>query len=451
LRSFYAVSRDGLQERARRNVRSLIQWNQRESGLDQHWADPRPVESVGIVGAGVMGTSIAAVHVRQNVPVVITDVDEAVLDEAPGRICRQLSDEMPFDEARDLVGRMVNPTLDNVPVRRCDLVVEAIAETVSAKQQLYARLQPLLSTDTTLASNTSTIPIGRLASSVITQSGFCGMHFFHPVLRRPLVEIVRGPETDDQTIATVVAHAKAIDKMPVVVEDGPGFLVNRLLLPYLGEAFELLLEGAEIEAIERAATDFGMAKGPLRLADEIGLDTVLQAGLVLREAFPERIAASPLLIALVKKNRLGQKSGKGFFSYVGRWGKPDPSGPDKDLSQAIARWARPSKRHTPDSITTRLLLPMVLEATRILDEGKVRDPRDIDLAVLFGLGFPASRGGLFWWADGLGAERIIDMLAPLRQLGPRCRPTPILRELARHGGSFYRLLHPVAEKSPDWS
>ena len=430
-----------VQRRARRHVQSLIQRNRRDTGLQSRWADPPPIRSVGIVGAGMMGTAIAAVHVRRNVPVVLTDADQTALGEAPGRIAAELTDEVPLGEARDLVGRMVRPTVDPGHLRQCDLIVESIVEAPPAKQQLYARLQPVLAEGAVLASNTSTIPIGRLAAGLTDAGRFCGMHFFHPVRQRPLVEIVRGPQTGDRTIAAAVAHAKAIDKMPIVVDDGPGFLVNRLLLPYLGEALELLLEGAEPEAIERAATDFGMAKGPFRLADEIGLDTVLQSGLVLRDAFPERIAASPLLIALVKRKRLGRKSGAGFFSY-GDPAVPGPARPSEELDQIIAQWARPPQDHTARSITARLVLPMVLEATRILAEGKVRDPRDIDLAVLFGLGFPAARGGLLWWADTVGAAQIVEILRPLEPLGPRCQPTPMLQDLARHGGSFYRSLQP---------
>jgi 3-hydroxyacyl-CoA dehydrogenase len=187
-----------------------------------------------------------------------------------------------------------------------------------------------------------------------------------------------------------------------------------------------------------------MAKGPLRLLDEIGLDTVLQGGWTLAEAFPERIAASPLLVAMVKAGRLGVKAGAGFFSY------PSPaqlSGPEATpaaettaeaiVGKLIAAWAKPSQAHTRHSITARLLLPMVLEATRILEENKVRDPRDVDLAVLFGLGFPASRGGMLWWADTLGARRVLEMLKPLRQLGPRMQPTRVLQDLARSHGHFY--------------
>ena len=301
---------------------------------------------------------------------------------------------------------------------------------------------------------------------------FCGLHFCHPVRERPLVEIVRGAKTGDETIATLVAHAKAIDKLPIVVADGPGFLVNRLLLPYLAEALELLMEGASIEMIENAALEFGMAKGPFRLMDEIGLDTTLQAGWSMAAAFPDRIPISPLLVALIKLGRLGQKSGAGFFSYadpastkaidskgtvpfsLAKLGHPQP---DPATIEIVARWVKTAHHHSAENIILRLLLPMILEATRILEEGGVwhghparegcghwqdasgtqRDPRDIDLCVIFGLGFPARRGGLLWWADTIKPAALLEMLRPLEPIGPRWQPTRLLLEMAAQGRRFY--------------
>lgn len=451
-----------LEQHALRNVQSLVERNRQDTGLDGGSAEPRPIKSVAIVGAGLMGTAIAAAHLKRNLPVVIADADEVVLATVRDRIAAELAlpsvvagsqlppnGRVPEGRSRELVDRLLEPTGDTAAIARCDLVIESIVESVPAKQRLFRRLQPHLPQGTILASNTSTIPIGRLAAASGDPGRFCGLHFCHPVRKRPLVEIVRGGRTSDQTTATAAAHAKAIGKMPIVVEDGPGFLVNRLLLPYLGEALELLLEGAGVKQIDRAATAFGMAKGPLGLLDEIGLDTTLQGGWVLAEAFPDRLAASPLLVAMVKAGRLGCKSGAGFFSYPAA-AAPDAAAqpPDEAVRQIIAQWARPSQEHSAHSITVRLMLPMLLEATRVLQEGKVRDPRDIDLAALFGLGFPAFRGGLFWWADTLGAARIIEMLRPLGRLGLRAKPTPILQDLARTAGHFYHWSPPGAGRSP---
>lgn len=222
----------------------------------------------------------------------------------------------------------------------------------------------------------------------------------------------------------------------MVVQDGPGFVVNRLLFPYLNEALELLHEGIPAKSIERAATEFGMMVGPLQLMDEIGLDTILQAAWVLGAAFPDRVVSSPLLVSLIKAGRLGKKTGSGFFWYP----KPtDRSMPAIDMAakQPIAPSISPSPSVSM-AVAYRLVLPMLLEATRLLEEGKVRDIRDIELAVLFGLGFPAAKGGLLWWADTLGAARILALLQSLGTMGPRSKPTAMLREMAECGRRFYQ-------------
>jgi len=387
----------------------------------------------------MMGTAIAAANVRRNVPVVLADADEGVLATVAARIATELSQEgrSAGQEVIEAVRRMVATTCDDARLGACDLVIESIVEAAGAKQKLYARLEPRLAAGTLLASNTSTIPIARLAAKLADAGRFLGLHFFHPVARRPLVEVVRGPQTEDQAIAAAVAYAKAIEKVPIVVNDGPGFLVNRLLVPYLAESLELLLEGVTTGEIEWAATSFGMAIGPLRLIDEIGLDTVLLGGRVLWEAFPERIAPSPLLVAMYKSGRLGRKTGAGFFAYPPGQSPGEPAEPVPGVNELIASWVRRRAPSTPDRIVARLLLPMVLEATRILEERKVADPRSIDLAVILGLGFPVSRGGLLRWADSLGARRIVAMLEGLSHLGPRVQPTPLLLEMARRRRPFY--------------
>jgi len=424
---------------ARRNVQTLVDGNRRDTGLDYAHVDPRPIRSVGIVGAGMMGTAIAAAHVKRALPVVITDTDEQALAGAAERIAAELHQPTESAEAQaaSKVGGLVEQTAELARIAQCDLVIESVVETLAAKQQVYARLKPHLSAHTILASNTSTIPIEQLAAKLADPGRFCGIHFFHPVRHRPLVEIVRGPKTSDETIAAAVVYAKRIEKMPIVVADGPAFLVNRLLLPYLTEALELLLDGATIEQVEEAATRFGMAIGPLRILDEIGIDTVVNAARVLWQAFPDRLVASPLLIAMFKKGRLGRKSGLGFFSYSSETARDGPTSPDPSVEKIIAEWARPPQKLTRETITHRLMLPMVLEATRLLEEKRVRRAQDIDLAVLFGLGFPASRGGLLYWADCVGADRLVEMLRPLEHLGPRLKPTRLLLETASDARRFY--------------
>ena len=423
-----------IEDRALRNVEKLIERNRRDAGTDHAGVAVREIRSVGLVGAGMMGAAIAAANVKQNIPVTVTDLDENTLAAAPLRIAAELAPEgeSPDDEILRAVGRLITRTTDVRQVAACDLVVESVAETVAAKHQVYAQLEPNCSPNAILTSNTSTIPIGQLAAELEDRSRFCGLHFFHPVRYRPLAEIIRGPDTSDETIATAVAYAKRIEKMPIVVDDGPGFLVNRLLHPYLTEALELLLDGATIDQIERAATGFGMAIGPLRILDEIGIDTVFLGGRVLWDAFPDRVVASPLLVTMIKAGRLGKKSGAGFFRYRNGQAEPDP-----EVERIIANWARSAEQFAAEQIVDRLLLPMVLEGTRLLEERHVRDPRDVDLGVLFGLGFPAARGGLLWWADTLGIKSIVARLRSLDPLGPRAEPTAMLLEMAAAGRRFY--------------
>lgn len=427
------------------NVGSLIDFNRQRIDVDHLRGRVRTVRSVGIVGAGKMGAAIAAATAAGRLPVVITDSNPRVLADLPQRLAVELGRDQPLvgagrqpgAERESTVGRLVRPTTDPEAIAGSDLVVETVIENPEVKRRVFADLEPRLGGETILASNTSTLPITRLTAGLADPGRFCGLHFFHPVAERPLVEVVHGPETSDQTVATAVSYVKAIGKIPLVVRDGPGFVVNRLLLPYVSEAMQLLLEGAAIEAVERAGTNFGMALGPLALLDQIGIDTALDCGWVLSGAYPENVATSPLLMAMVKAGRFGQKSGAGFFAY-----QREPNGAatrrrDPAVEAIIARWAESPRQHTPDTITARLFLLMLLEATRILQEKKVTDPRSVDLGAIFGLGFPESRGGLFSWADTLGAARVIRMLRPLESLGPRARPTPLLMEMAEKNRRFY--------------
>jgi 3-hydroxyacyl-CoA dehydrogenase/enoyl-CoA hydratase/3-hydroxybutyryl-CoA epimerase/3-hydroxyacyl-CoA dehydrogenase/enoyl-CoA hydratase/3-hydroxybutyryl-CoA epimerase/enoyl-CoA isomerase len=249
-----------------------------------------------------------------------------------------------------------------------------------------------------------------------------------------LVEVIRGAKTSDETVATAVAFVKRIGKMPIVINDGPGFLVNRLLFPYMNEALQLLHEGAGLREIDRAATAFGMPMGPITLSDLVGLDTAHYAGSVMQQAFPGRVVSSPILTALTEQGRLGQKSGRGFYSYQNKKGKAED---DPAVEKLVAEHRRGQRKLTRDELTQRLFLPMLVEATRMLEEGIVRDVRDVDLGLIFGIGFPPFRGGLLFWADTLGAEKIVEMLKPYEALGERFKATPLLHKMAAEGRKFY--------------
>src|SRR5919197_3064230 len=240
--------------------------------------------------------------------------------------------------------------------------------------------------------------VTRMAKSVARPENFAGMHFFNPVDRMQLVEVIRGDKTSDQTVVTLVALARRIGKTPIVVRDCPGFLVNRILFPYINESLLLLEEGVPPRAIDKAATAFGMPMGPVTLNDLVGLDTSLYAGRVVNSAFADRAVTTRILDELVKAGRLGQKSGAGFYSYAkGSRGADDPA------LEAILERCRTGRREvSQEEITDRLFLPMVVEASRVLMEGIVREPADVDMGLLLGIGFPAFHGGIPRWAATLG-------------------------------------------------
>ena len=391
-----------------------------------------------------MGSGIAAASLKRGLTVSMTDARREALTAG----VRNSIEEASFDKATrgPTAERILNlaphmhEVVDERDFSRCDLVIEAIVENEAIKRELHTRIESHLPETAFLASNTSAISIGRLAEHLKRPERFCGIHFFNPVRKMALVEVIRGPKTSDETVATAVAFAKGLGKNPIVVADGPGFLVNRLLFPYMNETYNLLTSGVPIKAIDGAARAFGMPMGPITLSDVVGLDTALFAGRVMADAFPDRFLSSSLLEALVKAGRLGQKSGAGFFAYKNKSdrGEPDPAF-DAILAPLITAAPIPDAQ----TLMLRLFLPMVLEATRVLQEQKVRDPRDVDLGLIFGIGFPPFKGGLLFWADTIGTGKIVELLKPFESLGERFHPTPLLLELAASGRKFYDLIKPA--------
>ena len=415
--------------------------NRRDTGIGADGAaeradEPAAITAPAVVGAGIMGAGIAASHLRAGFSVALVDVSAAALATAVPTVLEEASWDRAAKQADarravELTGRLRTATV-MAAIAGADLVIESVTERPDVKQQVLTEIEQAVGPDTIITTNTSTNPIARLAAGLTDPTRFCGMHFFNPVRRMTLVEVIRGPATSDRTVAAVVAHAKRLGKCPVVVNDSPGFLVNRVLMPYLHEAGELLREGVPPERIDRVARGFGMPMGPIELYDMIGLDTAFYAGLVLSAAYGDRIDASPVIPALVKAGRLGRKTGAGFYRYSGAGQRERIIGTDEMAASAIARYAHPRRETNDRTILDRLLLPMLLEALRGLDEGLVRDGRDIDLAVIHALGFPAFRGGLLAWADSLGAAEIVRRLEPLAALGPRMQAT---ERLLAHAGS----------------
>lgn len=434
---------------ARDNVQAILEFNRR-------WIDERfpaaakaSVGRVGIIGAGWMGAAIAAVVIRHRTSVAVTDVSGEMLEKFPDSVAAALrrgdvtsQGDEPAINPRD----WITASPDKAILRDCDLVMESVIENPAVKQQVYRETEPHLRG--VLTTNTSTLPMARLSSVLADPSRFCGTHFFMPVHRRPLVEIVRGPNTADATVAKAVAFVRAIGRIPLVVNDGPGFLVNRLYMVYAGEALQLLMEGADLDAVDRAGFEFGMGLGPLSLVDSTGMDVALDCGWVFAGAYPDILPRTPLLVALKKAGRIGRKNGAGFWTYdrepadddAPAAGQQVPAGRRDPAADAIiAKWADTPREYAPATIARRLILPMLLEGTRILRDGTVDDPRLVDLAVIFGLGFPESRGGLFYWADACGANRFVEMLGEFGYLGARMSPTPMLLQAAEQGRRLYEL------------
>jgi 3-hydroxyacyl-CoA dehydrogenase/enoyl-CoA hydratase/3-hydroxybutyryl-CoA epimerase/3-hydroxyacyl-CoA dehydrogenase/enoyl-CoA hydratase/3-hydroxybutyryl-CoA epimerase/enoyl-CoA isomerase len=272
-----------------------------------------------------------------------------------------------------------------------------------------------------------------MAAAVAHPERFAGLHFFNPVDRMPLVEVIRGDKTSDETTVTLVALAKRIGKTPIVVRDCPGFLVNRILFPYLNEAMVLLEEGADPRMLDQAALDFGMPMGPVTLSDVVGIDTALYAGNVVNTAFADRAKEARILGELVAAGRLGKKTGSGFYNYAqGSRGVDDPA------FLAILERCRTAHRSiSAEEMTDRLFLPMLTEASRVLMERIVRDPGDVDMGLMLGIAFPAFRGGILRWADTVGLPLILEKLRRYENLGKRFQPTEQMRTLAAAGKGFY--------------
>lgn len=422
-----------------RNLISVFFQNQRlakDPGVATP-VEPRPLAAVGVVGAGLMGSGIAGAHVRRGVPAVLIDTTPAALEKGMAAVMKSMAGRveigrMSREEMAMALGRL-SPSLALPSLSDRELVVEAIVENEKAKTALFAQVEPLLPPNAILASNTSTISITRLAKGLKAPDRFAGLHFFNPVDRMQLVEVIRGEQTSDETTATLVAHVRRIGKTPIVVRDCPGFLVNRVLFFYLNEALVLLDEGASPRAIDKAAVSFGMPMGPITLTDVVGLDTALYAGGVIQAAFADRCVTSAIVGDLVAAGRLGQKSGAGFYSYgKGSRGQDDPA-----LEPFLVKVRKAPRTHTPEELVERLFLPMVNEASRVIAEGIVRDPGDVDMGMILGTGFPPFRGGLLRWADSLGLDTVVQLMQKYESLGERFRPTPLLKELAAKKGRFH--------------
>ncbi len=350
-------------------------------------AEPRNIDRCAVIGAGAMGSGIAYWLSTRGHPVILRDLDDGLLARGMKTIARN------YDEAR--TRRVLTPTqaargLDRIlasstpiPLRHCDLVIEAAVERLDIKQKIFADLSARVRPDTLLATNTSALPIRELAAAISHPERLLGLHFFNPVHRMQLVEVVRTDTTSDETLATAIAFVRSIGKLPVVVRDSPGFLVNRILMPYLVNAAQLFERGGDPQAIDDAMLDFGMPMGPLRLLDEVGLDVAAHVARTLADAFPDRMQVPDLLTKLVDSGHTGRKAKSGFYTYDGRSTTPNPA--------ALA--LRTGSGSAPSDTATILASAMTSEARLCLEEGIAETADDIDLAMVLGTGYAPFRGG----------------------------------------------------------
>jgi 3-hydroxyacyl-CoA dehydrogenase/enoyl-CoA hydratase/3-hydroxybutyryl-CoA epimerase len=406
----------------------------KDTGVDDPAVKPRPVSRAGVLGGGLMGSGIAIVTSGAGLPVRIRERDDASAARALGsvraaldeRVHRRSIDRLERDEKM----RLVTATTDWSGLEAVDLVIEAVFEDLALKQEMVRAFEAQ-NPRGIFASNTSSIPIGQIAQASAHPESVLGMHYFSPVPKMPLLEVIVTDRTAAEVTATAVALGKKQGKTVIVVRDGPGFYTSRILAPYMNEAVRILVEGGRIEDIDRALTAFGFPVGPMTLLDEVGIDVGEKVGKILNAAFGDRMAPPAALHEVLAAGRLGRKNRKGFYTYDEKRKRPD------ETVYALLP-GRVRKSIPTAEIQQRVVLQMVNEAVLCLGEGILRSARDGDIGAVFGLGFPPFRGGPFRYADGLGTGALLEKMRRLEEKhGPRFAPAPLLAELGAAGRRFH--------------
>ncbi|MES3038634.1 MAG: 3-hydroxyacyl-CoA dehydrogenase NAD-binding domain-containing protein [Bdellovibrionota bacterium] len=420
----------------------LTEMVKKQSGIKGVEVKPKTVNHLGILGAGTMGGGIAYVAADKGIRVRMKDLNYEALGkgikhaaELWGKLTKKrIINEYQFKQKVDLV----EGAIDYRGFKTLDLVVEAIVEDMNIKQKVIAETASQMRPDAIIATNTSSLSVTEMSKGHPRPEYFAGMHFFNPVDKMPLVEVIRGEKTSDETIATIFELSKRMGKMPVVVKDGPGFLVNRLLLPYMAEAAFLLEEGMDIEKVDKAYVhQFGMPMGPFALMDEVGLDVCIKVLKIFKKAFGDRVDMAPCMTKLETSGRLGKKNGKGFYLHdaAKRTSTVDPT-----IYSELGLSA-PTNPLSDQECIERGVFAMVNECSRALIDDKIVDsPNEVDLAMIMGTGFPPFRGGLLKYADTLGTKYIADQLekyAGQKNAGKRLAPSPTLKDMAAQNRSFY--------------
>ena len=410
----------------------------RDAGVSSPAPEPVPITTLGIIGAGFMGAGVASVAVQQGTPVRLKDTDTARVGNGVAAVSKVLKERLEKKQITRLQYEdqltLVGGTISYAGFGRANLVIEAVFEDIALKHRVLREAEPVLHADAIYASNTSTIPIATIAEVAVRPNRVLGMHFFSPVHKMPLLEVIVTPSTDRDAVVTAVAYGKRLGKTVIVVNDAPGFYTTRTLSAYMNEAGRLLDEGATIEAIDTALLDFGFPGGPITLLDEVGIDVGGKVGLVLSEAFGARMAPSESLRRVVESGRTGRKGKQGFYLYDEEGRK---AAVDASVYQLLPHG--PQRRGIDAAeICQRCVLAMVNEAARCLEEGVLRSARDGDVGAVFGIGFPPFRGGPFRYVDSVGAVTLVEELEQLNGRFPgRFAPSELLLDHARGRKRFY--------------
>ncbi|MEK7689867.1 MAG: fatty acid oxidation complex subunit alpha FadB, partial [Bdellovibrionota bacterium] len=382
--------------------------------IAKKWSkDAKPVETAAILGAGIMGGGIAYTSASKGVPAYMKDINTKQIDlglaEAAKIMGKQVErGKMTPDKMAATMAR-IRPTLSYGDFAHVDFVVEAVVEREDVKKSVLADVEKAAKPGAILASNTSTISITKLSEGLKNPENFVGMHFFNPVHRMPLVEVIRGKKSNDAAVATAVAYAQRMGKSVIVVNDCAGFFVNRVLFPYFAGFQGLLTDGVDFARMDKVMERYGWPMGPAYLLDVVGIDTAVHADLVMATAYPDRMkhAGRTAIEVMVEAKRFGQKNGKGFYQYV-----PDKKGPPKkELDPGVHDLLKPVVRGsgadvTDDDIIYRMMLPMIIESARCIEDGIIGSAMEVDMGLIYGLGFPPFRGGAMRYADQVGLQKI---------------------------------------------
>lgn len=404
----------------------------------------KDINTAAVIGAGIMGGGIAYQSAYKNTPIIMKDINNQALklglQTATDILIKQVNrGRLKTPKMAETLNSII-PSLTYDSIKSVDIVIEAVVENSKVKSTVLAEAESNVNKTTILTSNTSTISIDLLATSLTRPENFCGMHFFNPVHKMPLVEVIRGKDTSEETIANVVTYAAKMGKSPIVVTDCPGFYVNRVLFPYFAGFSQLLLEGADFVQIDKVMEqEFGFPMGPAMLLDVVGIDTAYHCTDVMSAGFPTRmpkIANDPISL-LFKNNHLGQKNKVGFYEHsTDKRGKPIKSVSDK-AQHLCAKNSDGKKDFSTDEIINRLIIPMVNEVIRCLEEGIIDTAAEADMGLVYGLGFPPFKGGAIRYLETIGSEGFINIADKYSHLGEIYQVTDGLREMSTLKKSYF--------------